>query len=75
MKVHTSLWPLHLLRQSSKVPMAGLAPGPLASARAGAALALFLSSHRAFCLATASGSSFTCCLTNGSCAPNGGSQV
>lgn len=37
MKVHTSFWPLHLLRQSSKVPMADLAPGPLSSARAGAA--------------------------------------
>lgn len=38
MKAHTSLWLPHLLRQSSKVPMAELAAGPLLSARTWAAI-------------------------------------
>lgn len=37
MKAPTLLWFFHLHRQSSKVPMTDLAPGPLSSARAGAA--------------------------------------
>lgn len=38
MEAHTSLWLPHLLRQSSKVPMAARAAGPLLSARTWAAI-------------------------------------
>lgn len=38
MEAHTSLWLPHLLRPSSKVPVAELAPGSLLSARTEAAI-------------------------------------
>lgn len=38
MEAHTSLWLPHLLRQSSKVPVAALAAGSLLSARTWAAI-------------------------------------
>ena len=56
MKAHTPLWLPYLLRQFSKVPTADLAPGLYPSARAEAATG---PAHRASCLATAPGSSFT----------------